>query len=56
MRRQKPQLTLGDVISTVSQYSRNLREASVVVADLTHRGIVRLAPQRKHIRIGHLTH
>jgi hypothetical protein len=55
MRRRKQQLTLGDLISTVSRYSRNFREASLVVADLTHRGIVRLAPQRKHIRI-HLTH
>jgi hypothetical protein len=41
MRRHKKQLTLGDVIQVVSQYSHNPYEMRLAVADLLQRGVVR---------------
>jgi len=45
----KRQLTLADVIGTVSRFARNDHEVGLVVTDLIHRGIVRL-PGRHHRR------
>jgi hypothetical protein len=56
VRRLTQRLTLGDLVYAVSQCSRNCGEASLVVADLMQRGIVRLTPQRRHIRILASTH
>lgn len=42
MRRGKRQLTLGDAIKAVSQFSRDDRETTLVIADLINRGLVRL--------------
>lgn len=35
-------LTLQDVVRIVSEFSRNDHETAVVVADLLHRGVVRV--------------
>jgi hypothetical protein len=56
MRRLRQRLTLGDLVYAVSQCSRNCGEASLVVADLMQRGIVRLSPRPKHIQILPSTH
>ena len=56
VRRLRQRLTLGDLVYAVSERSRNCGEASLVVADLMQRGIVRFSPQRKPIRILLSTH
>jgi hypothetical protein len=51
MRRQKKQLTLGELIHVVSQYSHNQYEMRLAVADLLQRGVVRARTGHKHYRI-----
>ena len=41
-RRQKQNLTLGDLIRVVAQCSHNDHEVGLAVADLMQRGVVRL--------------
>jgi hypothetical protein len=51
MRQRKTQLTLGDVIKVVSQFSHDDHEMSLVVADLINRGLVKLRVSRKHAKV-----
>ena len=51
MRRRKQQLTLGELIRVVSQFSNNGQELSLAVADLMNRGVVRARASRKSFRI-----
>jgi hypothetical protein len=50
MRRRKRQLTLGEVIGLVSKIARNDRETGLVVADLIHRGLIRLPDSPRRTR------
>ena len=50
-RRRKQQLTLGDVIKVVSQFSQDDREMSLVVADLINRGLVKLHGPHKRAKV-----
>ena len=51
MRRRKRQLTLGEVIGMVSKIARNDRETGVVVADLIHRGLIKLPVPHRRTRM-----
>jgi hypothetical protein len=51
MRRPKRRLTLGDVIRTVSQFSHDDHEVSLVVADLINRRLIRLRGKYKHSQV-----
>jgi hypothetical protein len=51
IRRRKRQLTLGDVIKVVSQFSHDDHEMSLVVADLINRRLIRLRGQYKHSKV-----
>jgi len=46
----RSQLSLGDLIFTVSSCSRNSREAAVVIADLLDSGQVRLMSSGHKVR------
>ena len=46
----RSQLSLGDLIFTVSSCSRNFREAAVVIADLLDSGQVRLMSSGHKVR------
>lgn len=50
MKRTERSLTLGDLVWTVSRLSRDEREASMVVADMVQRGLVRLVAGRRRGR------
>jgi hypothetical protein len=43
-------LRLQDLVKTVSRFSRNDRETSVVIADLFNRGLVRIHTHRHDYR------
>ncbi len=47
---QRAQLSLGDLIFTVSRYSRNSRETVAAVADLLETGRVRLRSNGRKVR------
>jgi hypothetical protein len=49
--RRKRQLRLWDVVRIVSQFSRNDLEASLAVADLLNRGVVRVCTRGYAYRI-----
>ena len=49
--RRKRQLRLLDVVRIVSQFSRNDLEASLAVADLLNRGVVRVCTRGHAYRI-----
>ena len=51
MHRRKQELTLGDVIQVVSQFSHDDQEIVLVVADLINRGLIRLRVPWKHARV-----
>lgn len=51
MNRRKRQLKLSDVVRIVSQFSRNDLEASLAVADLLNRGVVRVCARGHAYRI-----
>jgi len=56
MHRRQRELTLGDVIRVVSQFSHDDQEIVLVVADLINRGLVRLRVPYKHIRVVRTNH
>jgi hypothetical protein len=45
------QLTLGDLIKIVSQFSRDEREVTLAVADLINRGLIRLGWSFRRARV-----
>jgi hypothetical protein len=56
MHRRKQELTLGDVIRVVSQFSHDDQEIVLVVTDLINRGLIRLRVPCKHTRVVHTNH
>jgi hypothetical protein len=50
-RSSKKHLTLMDLVRIVSQFSRNDTEASLAVADLLNRGVVRFRTHGQRLRI-----
>jgi hypothetical protein len=50
-RRANQQLTLGDVIKVVSQFSHDDHEVTLVVADLINRGLIKLRVPYKQVRV-----
>lgn len=56
MHRRKLELTLGDVIQVVSQFSHDDHEIVLVVADLINRGLIRLRVPHKHTRVVRTNH
>lgn len=53
MRRRKRQLTLGEVIGVVSTIARDDRETSLVIADLIHRGLIKLLDTDRRTGLSH---
>ena len=51
MSRTEQQLTLGDVITVVSEFSHDDHEVSLVVADLINRGLVKLLGSHKQAKV-----
>jgi hypothetical protein len=56
IRRRRQQLTLGDAIQVVAQFSRDNHEITLVVADLINRGLVKLQGPYKHARVVRTNH
>jgi hypothetical protein len=56
MHRRKRELTLGDAIRVVSQFSHHDQEIVLVVADLINRGLIRLRVPCKHARVVRTNH
>jgi hypothetical protein len=44
-------MKLGDVIRIVSQLSRNDHEASVVLADMVNRGLIKFSGPMRHHKV-----
>ena len=51
IRRKRQELTLGDAIQVVAQFSRDNHEITIVVADLINRGLVKLQGPYKHTKV-----
>jgi len=56
MRQRKQQLTLGDAIKAVAQFSHDDNEIIIVVADMINRGLVKLQGPYRHARVVHTNH
>ena len=50
-RHMRRHMRLGDVIRVVQELSRNDQEASVVVADMINRGLIKFNGSRRHPRV-----
>jgi hypothetical protein len=51
IRRRTQQLTLGEAIQVVAQFSRDNHEITIVVADLINRGLVKLQGPYKRTKV-----
>jgi hypothetical protein len=56
IRQRRQQLTLGDAIQVVAQFSRDNHEITLVVADLINRGLVKLQGPYRHARVVRTNH